>query len=307
MPTFPQNVTLPSIRHISQVTGSHIAESRTLDRYKRRILSTLDPNRLQESDFVDISFYKNFTLRLQSNIPDSFEPSLSSPFKFAYSWSRHNGSRRNEFPRQSSGFFYYHSPGDLSPLAGGLRFRRTDTSSPQSFSSGVDLLWPNGLPWSYPLHRLARDPAFSRVLVNDGLITEELLVQCREVFRERTNFKWSTPLLFHLSQPFSIPRNKNFTSIFAVVSNQLLGPAIISTKNILEEFRQLESNLDHGSVGHVHARLVQSKYGMLGAELLAVQHAANTPALQVPHRKPVLLKSFRTAEYIEPLYLLARG
>ncbi|KAF5376836.1 hypothetical protein D9757_008880 [Collybiopsis confluens] len=291
----------------TQAHRVHYSDPRVLDRFKRRILTTLDPNRLQESDFVDISFYKNFGLRLRSNIPDSPEPLVSSPLKFSYSWSSRYDKKRLSFPPQSGGFFYYHSPSDLSPLAGSIRFRRTDTSSPDRFSSGVDLSKPNGTPWDYPLHRLARNADASRALIHDGVVTEEILAANRKVFGSRQAFKWTTPLLFHLSQTFSIPRNQRFTSIFVVVNDQLLGPAKISTKSILQEFWDSETDLDSSIIGHAHVRLVQSRYGILGAELLAVQRAANTIPLQVFNRKPVVLKSFGAVGNIEPLYFLARG
>ncbi|KAE9403268.1 hypothetical protein BT96DRAFT_936617 [Gymnopus androsaceus JB14] len=239
-----------------------------LDPYKRKRISTFDPSRLQKSDFLDISFYKRFTLRLQS------ASAASAPFKFHYTSSGYE--KRNPFPIGSNGFFYYHLPKGLSPLAGDIRFRKTTISEPGSFANGVDLLLPDGLPWSYPLHQLVEQPLLSRILVDDGVVTSDAIEHCREVFKGRgKKFNWGTPLLFHLSQPFSIRLDKSYVRLWVVVKDQLLGPTIVSTDNIISEFAQAKN--DDGSTGHAHVRLVQSEYGQLRAQLLAVQHAANTP------------------------------
>lgn len=283
-------------------------------------ISTFDPSRFQESDFLDISFYKKFTLRLQSKIEHSV---ASVPFKFDYTSSYSARGKRIPFPIGSNGFFYYHSPTVSSLIAGGIRFRTTAVCEPQSFDNGVDLLLPDGLPWSYPLHQLVEQPNLSRLLVDDGVVTADTVEHCRDVFKGRgKRFKWSTPLLFHLSQPFSIRLDKKFVRLWVVAKDELAGPAVVDVGNIISQFAQSKTDdgrtgsgcilpftrhTERHTLGYAHVRLVSSEYGMLKAQLLAVQHVANTPPLVISSKRTVAIKSHGRAVHIEPLYRFARG
>lgn len=140
-------------------------------------IHTLDPSRLQAADFVDLSDIKY--PRIRASLPNDNSYYGSNCFSTAYSYE-HKGT---PFPSGSHGFLYYHVPmSNVPPMAGEVRFRLTSRDDPALFLSGVDLIKPNGMPWSIPLLRAApkvtRYRCLCQMLVNDGLITPALLEKC---------------------------------------------------------------------------------------------------------------------------------
>lgn len=100
------------------------------------------------------------------------------------------------FPAKARGFLYYHSPPHGIPQAAGeIRFRLTPSDDPSSFAEGTDLKLSDGATWKEPLLSIAkgvtkpssRYGAISNFLLDDGLVTAELLNKCNEI-TERAGF-----------------------------------------------------------------------------------------------------------------------
>ncbi|KZP22827.1 hypothetical protein FIBSPDRAFT_930975 [Athelia psychrophila] len=134
---------------------------------RARAIQTLDPSKLQPSDYVSLA-----GARLKCFTSDS---------TFMLSYFRRRLDRQRQqcipFPENSSGFLYLSSPADVPQSAWQIRFRVTDSNSLQSFKSGADLLRPDQKPW----HILARSlgskdhAALWELLLQDGLVDDTLL------------------------------------------------------------------------------------------------------------------------------------
>ncbi|KAF7353936.1 hypothetical protein MVEN_01079900 [Mycena venus] len=162
---------------------------------RRTAVSTLDPTRLETSDYVDISSLRRYLLRIKS--PDrNAPPSLAFPY-FPY----HKRKRVDmSFPPRTAGYFYFHHSKDLPVTTGAVRFR---IASPAKFSAGDDLLRPDGTPWEVTLASIAKSrPALRELLLRDGLVTEAELSECTALLPSRRARPQA--FLYRFDQPFSI-------------------------------------------------------------------------------------------------------
>ncbi|KAJ7877467.1 hypothetical protein B0H13DRAFT_2053707 [Mycena leptocephala] len=169
----------------------------TLIQRRRRpcFLSTLNPSRLGETDFIDISGAGSVKV---------FFSSAVSTGRIQY--MRGHGAQRHPFPANTRGFLYFKPQNELSPLAGGLRFRLTDTPHTDSFSHGRDLLWPFGDPWQLTFVQIAIHNShqhFLNQILRDGFVSASKYRHCREIF---ANQKRIHPrfMLFSMAQPFVV-------------------------------------------------------------------------------------------------------
>ncbi|RDB31097.1 hypothetical protein Hypma_000004 [Hypsizygus marmoreus] len=197
----------------------------------QRIISTLDPSRLQDSDFIDLSPKPQNPWNPHSQRPSivcvppitrqtSSPPSVRSTLYYAIS---DVGSR---FPENSHGFLYYHRDPQLPPTSGAVRFRLTPHAHASSFNVGTDLMLPDGrTPWSRWLVTIANAAMYvglKQLLLSDGLVTPELLEHCRHL-----GARSEVPnglnqmyhhILFTLEQPFILNLASSYS--FAVVGPQ---------------------------------------------------------------------------------------
>ncbi|KAG6875873.1 hypothetical protein C0993_006956, partial [Termitomyces sp. T159_Od127] len=106
---------------------------------------SLDPERLQSSDFADLSGKK--TSQLYAQLKDGL---------LVKGMIRYDRTRsRAPFPSKTRGFLYYHRHPFLPLTTGEIRFRVTESSDPTCFQNGADLTRSDGaLPWSLPVIRL---------------------------------------------------------------------------------------------------------------------------------------------------------
>ncbi|KZP33899.1 hypothetical protein FIBSPDRAFT_990221 [Athelia psychrophila] len=126
-------------------------------------IQTLDPSKIQSSDYVDLAGTEatistlNSTFRLHYRRPDS--SAIYTPF-----------------PENSSGFLYLSSTADKAQSAWEVRFRVTDSNSPPSFKSGADLLRPDHKPWHIPVRLLGskKYAALWELLLQGGLVDDAL-------------------------------------------------------------------------------------------------------------------------------------
>ncbi|KAJ7629035.1 hypothetical protein FB45DRAFT_47476 [Roridomyces roridus] len=180
------------------VTGAEI--TRILR--KQHICSTLIPEKLLPSDYIDISNYKAPSVAWASNPETALLP--------VYRWE---SSRTSRFPADTRGFFYYGPRPGLPPIASSLRFRCTPSSDPASFKDGHDLLLPTGLPWQIITAQIANPgPTYLSVrteLFRSGLLTEHALKEWRRCFGPpKPAAFWRLPMnsiiLFSLDQLFPV-------------------------------------------------------------------------------------------------------
>ncbi|RDB31106.1 hypothetical protein Hypma_000023 [Hypsizygus marmoreus] len=180
---------------------------------RRRLISTLDSSRLQDTDFIDLSA-KPRNPRSQRPSIDVVPPitqQTSSPLSRRRSPQIHYhvhgiGSR---FPENSHGFLYYHRDPQLPPTSGAVRFRLTPDAHVSSFSAGTDLMSSDGrVPWAIWLVTIANVNSYlglKQLLLSDGLVTPELMEHCRKLvmgIRGSGMTKMYRHMLFTLEQPW---------------------------------------------------------------------------------------------------------
>ncbi|KAG7443286.1 uncharacterized protein BT62DRAFT_339099 [Guyanagaster necrorhizus] len=159
-------------RHLSSRIGFGPKHIRTRDNY--RIISTLDVARIKDTDIHDLSFFKK--PRIQTIVKKK-----KSSFRVDYATDvLHESSKYLVFPPRTEGFFYYHQQHDSLP--GEVRFSLANAGDT---GTDMDLLLPNGLPWSLPLWYIASAPKYETLLqklIEDGLVSSELVQRCRWMF-----------------------------------------------------------------------------------------------------------------------------
>jgi hypothetical protein len=184
----------------------------------KRVISTLNPEKLLPSDFVDISRWKHSTFASSpTHVPrsHSYEPAKHPTFNITFEMKRDSFI---PFPQSTCGFLYYHSPPDLPPSAGQLRFRLTPNNQPSSFANGSDLMLSNGLPWHIPVWWIASRPPLAGArhqLLRDNLVTDEFLTKCKRIF-PIGDMRHTSLTLHALGQPFPIRCDKTQVSLWVV-------------------------------------------------------------------------------------------
>lgn len=147
----------------------------------RRVIQSLDPTRLSQSDFIDLNLSKMLHVSTTVSIrhPHSQADSKLPTFSIAFNT---NDEKHRSFPADTRGFFYFvPAPHPSVHLASEVRFRITRDHDPSSFQGGSDLLLPNMTPWRIPLVVLARRSRYSglrHLLLQDGLTTTLSLSHC---------------------------------------------------------------------------------------------------------------------------------
>jgi hypothetical protein len=145
-------------------------------RKKRRstVVRTLDPSQPLPSDLIDISHLSRII--------------VSAPNCTGHGRLR-VGPDGSRLPEVTRGFIYYHSPTDIPPTAGEVRFRLTSGDNPESFKMGSDLHVRNtALPWRTTLLTTTEERKIYKpireLLLADGLVTPALLTKCGEIAKE---------------------------------------------------------------------------------------------------------------------------
>ncbi|KAI0265325.1 hypothetical protein BC834DRAFT_181345 [Gloeopeniophorella convolvens] len=178
----------------SSLPSSSSPPPRPPSRNTRKQISTLDPDRLQPSDFIDLSAYT--TVGIWTGPRSAFEaPKVHLRYDQAGAHSS-----RIPFPSGARGFLYYaRDPG----LAEGGQVRFRIVATPESaFEAGQDLLLRNGIPWHIPPGLLPRVPnvGLVRLLLRDELVTREQLAAW-ESYPQKLRH---SPVVTRFGQPFSM-------------------------------------------------------------------------------------------------------
>jgi hypothetical protein len=175
----------------------------------KHVLSSLRPENLISSDFLDLSGSRQ--------VPVYFNPT-QRPLMLHYDRS----TVPIPFPRLACGYLYYHSPAAHLPLAGSLRLRINSDDA-----AGSDLLLRNGLPWQILLPQIVINKQYAGVLQQlllEKLVTNATVEQCQRLFGHRSIL---TPnhLIFHLQQSFSLPMTQAELRL-TIVGREKLGTFI---------------------------------------------------------------------------------
>ncbi|KAJ7435008.1 hypothetical protein FB451DRAFT_1194951 [Mycena latifolia] len=179
-------------------------------------ISTLNPSLLAADDYLNLSLRTRIIIRFPKSRGNS-------KGIFVYESSRRGAT---PFPTQCTGFMYYCRDGNAAPLEGSIRFCVTSKNVPSFFHIVHDLLLPSGCPWQNQNPYLGpwdtRGNGYSDPrLVEEPLVTEQLLSQCRSIFGNRATIATITPelILFRLTQQF--PANFSRTTRLTVVGEAL--------------------------------------------------------------------------------------
>jgi hypothetical protein len=188
-------------------------------------ISTLYPELLQETDYLDLS--SKFTLALWSR-------QVGKLLGYKRASITYDPRDTQPFPPGSHGFLYYTTPPGLPPTAGEIRFRITPTSSPASFNQGTDLLAPYGMPWRIQV--LSRISSLSweslvDVLLRDSQITHFVLSEMKAIVGPGRQTK-PMNCFFSLEQPFPYNFSTRMDAFCTVVKGKL---AKFVTTNLLSE------------------------------------------------------------------------
>jgi hypothetical protein len=164
LPLVPSSLRLGS-RQLHRTSGKRVYNS----------ITTCNPERISGIDFVDLSD------RVRSRISGPFQGSTS--FCYGCATIPDVGKVNAPFPQHARGFLWYDKGSPENPAAGSLRLRSTTLASREGFTQGVDLLAPNGLPWTVPIAALARKSIWEGLvnhLVKDGLVNKALVERFKE-------------------------------------------------------------------------------------------------------------------------------
>ncbi|KAF9063888.1 hypothetical protein BDP27DRAFT_1405591 [Rhodocollybia butyracea] len=208
--------------------------SRTFSRSHN--ISTLNPEKLVKSDFIDLRQQAHIAVRYRS-ISSMLCPYLLRPTKATVIAAQ-------PFPAGTHGYLYLHRPLNVHPCAARLRFRICDNSLPpqEAFSRGNDLLLPKGAPWEISLLQLLTSASISNFresFLLDGFTSEETLSQMDgllEAHKKGTRFH--SRLIFSFGQPFSVSMGQR-SAKFGVVN---LENSTISTVQLITAITDDVSN-----------------------------------------------------------------
>lgn len=121
-------------------------------------IDTIHKDRLRSSHFMDLSGKSQVRIFPVGPKTDVYHDIIYCPSEV--------------FPIGSHGFLYCHTAGECPEV----RFRVTPRDDPNTFSSGHDMVLPNGLPWRLHMGSLTSDNSpLARVLVSDNLLDPEAL------------------------------------------------------------------------------------------------------------------------------------
>ncbi|TFK46221.1 hypothetical protein OE88DRAFT_1044729 [Heliocybe sulcata] len=136
------------------------------------LIRTLNKNRLDVKDFVDLTGRINRTVRFPMAPEERW-------LKIHYLELGHKkGGDCIPFPPESQGFLYWHLEPHAPPISGQVRFRTTTSPDPATFPSGHDLQLPDAGTWNIPLFRIARALKYSGIralLLSEKLVTADVL------------------------------------------------------------------------------------------------------------------------------------
>lgn len=189
-------------------------------------IRTLDPTRLQASDFHDISHIRQ---PMYSTDREDVRGTVYRTLQKISYFIKEPDPNGVPFPPGTQGFLYYSWP--LAPNSapsstvssadgnsqgiikqqkhieklGQIRFRKTESSDPATFAKGTDLMLPSGVPWiMYPRpDPNTRETFFWKLILRDGMASTDVGITYPTFLRPI-----SGPEVTTFGQPFSVRFNK---------------------------------------------------------------------------------------------------
>ncbi|KAJ7030285.1 hypothetical protein C8F04DRAFT_1367738 [Mycena alexandri] len=157
---------------------------------RNSVITSLRPENLKSSDFVDLSGISTSYLAFGLSGRDAV---------FQYKFSK----AKVPFPGRAWGYLYYRPSSAWTPVlvAGSVRLRINSDDA-----HGSDLLLPNGLPWQIILPQIVLRRQYKslyRELLEEGLVSKSEVWTCKNVFGWQRALYPET-VLFSLDQLFSI-------------------------------------------------------------------------------------------------------
>ncbi|KAF7971155.1 hypothetical protein HWV62_21972 [Athelia sp. TMB] len=237
------------------------AQLQALHPKHKRTIRTLIPSKLSSSDYMTLSGCIRPTIYFQG-----------STSIFAYT---HRESSI-PFPDAAHGFLYFHAPAEDPKAAWQIRFRVTDSDSPESFRSGSDLRYPNGTTWFITPSWLSEGSknvcALRKVLIHDGYFDSLATKEVR-----RSSGPMSVPKLHALGQPFRVDLHKTHLDL------QFLGPTQIA------RIRGMRTPFGRWWVGSLGRQFSVQPYA---GEVLCCFEAYKTPSITQPDTLVLRLLKF---------------
>ncbi len=213
-----------SLTHITNVFQPEHIQTRD----RGRIISTLDFECIKDTDIHDLSFYKK--PRIQTFVTDE-----KCSFRIDYTTDVLNEkSKYLVFPPRTEGFLYYHQRHDSLP--GEVRFCLASASDTHT---GMDLLLPNGLPWSIPLWYIVSAPRYKillQKLIADGLVSTELVERCEWMFPAAwARRRRRATVLVNWNDAFAVALDTKHTKLW-IAGEKGIKETMLLTNRILGEY-----------------------------------------------------------------------
>ncbi|RDX57134.1 hypothetical protein OH76DRAFT_1394912 [Lentinus brumalis] len=198
-------------------------------------LRTLFEGWLKAEDYVDLSDGRGIIVDPSSGVPtgQSYNATYITYGRADLKMPGHLLIKYFPFPVNTRGHLYYYRHPRI-PIAGGLRFRLTQTPEPskKAFASAPDLLTEYGTPWEISLLALASSPRFNSlldVLRKDGFLPDGLPERCREMYASTREFFRIGPfsqLVYETMQPFYLNLARPFSGVTLVGEKELIPLAL---------------------------------------------------------------------------------
>ncbi|KAK7445130.1 hypothetical protein VKT23_014998 [Stygiomarasmius scandens] len=175
------------LRVLRQPSSRCLGGQRFLSNNTRRILVTVNPKLIRPVDITDISGL----VRL------CFDYGNARLQDVAY--DNRGGAR---FPPDAIGYYYYHTPSHLPLTAGAIRFAVCKDRTRKGMQEARDLIKPEGIPFEITLWQLCLKKDFWDELIEDGVITRNLLEYCAALLQGKRRAPHT--VISGLRQPFPL-------------------------------------------------------------------------------------------------------
>ncbi|KAJ8079922.1 hypothetical protein PM082_016747 [Marasmius tenuissimus] len=141
------------------------------------------------------------------------------------------------------------------------------------------------MPWHVPLPMLVSTDTLRIKLLEEGLVAEDTIPQCRSIFGDGRALRWATPVGFTLGQPFALRLDAEWANIKLVDLSSGLGNGELVNWCVM-----FGKALGRHSVprvkgepppGFAHVRLYEEEPGKFFAKVDRVQTEWGGPAVPV--------------------------
>ncbi|KAF5377835.1 hypothetical protein D9615_006720 [Tricholomella constricta] len=192
--------------HFARLYSTCIADTPPLKqrmKHTSRRIQTLNWELLTASDFVDVSHLRQPSIRLHTGSA-----------RIAYMAS--SIQNKKPFPPNTRGFLYWHHDPSLPPTNAGIRLRLVPEPDPTLFSTGTDLLYPNAMPWSIDLVKLACNRTYASIKAK--LIAERFVdtASIESLEKGTANHRWNSTFIHKLDQPFELDLTRHLNIIHII-------------------------------------------------------------------------------------------